>query len=53
MKAPYDKIFDTICNRVQFEKDNLETGKPNQYRQWQSFLERYLADEQYLDKGER
>nr|DAE55101.1 MAG TPA: hypothetical protein [Caudoviricetes sp.] len=53
MKAPYDRIFDTICNRVQFEKDNLETGKPNRYKQWQSFLARYMNDEKYLDKGER
>lgn len=53
MKAPYDKIFDTICNRVQYEKDNRESGKPNQYKQWQTFLQRYIADEQYLDRGER
>lgn len=53
MKQPYDKIFDTICNRVQWEKDNRELGKPNQYKEWQSFLQRYIADEPFLDKGER
>lgn len=54
MKKAYDLIFDTICRRVQYEKDIMELGnKNNHYKEWSQFLQRYIMCEKYLDKGEK
>lgn len=54
MKKPYELIFDTICRRVQYEKDIMEMGNPrNRYKEWNKFLQQYIMLEKQLETGDK